>query len=251
MARRFHTKDGKKVQVGDRVWSQNHWPWTIVGVEDRGGMTWVLMEHTEVEYDTLSMAAQDFGDYIYKSHPPKKDCRRAGCQDRPWGVQSSLPRPPPPERTPHPCGAHVVAAPTASGGMLSAGQPLFQPGPVVALCQFRRPLQQRRSQDSRPLRHRPAELLSRSRAKPPLVTRRGRHMLLDREKRKPVNTLRKGVNGCSARLLISVWRRIADGHAVKREKQMRQRNPLPLRRQVQSAHHQTRPPAETLRPNFG
>ncbi|MFE3457842.1 hypothetical protein ACFXKD_09860 [Nocardiopsis aegyptia] len=85
MPQRFRTRDGKKVTVGDQVWSQNHWPWMINGVERRYGVDWVLMTHDEVGQDTLDMAVMDFTTYIYKSHPPQ-GCLEAGCRHRPWGA---------------------------------------------------------------------------------------------------------------------------------------------------------------------
>ncbi|MFI0420531.1 hypothetical protein [Spongiactinospora sp. 9N601] len=86
MAHRFRTRDGHSVGVGDRVWSQNHWPWVIVSVDTRKEGRWANMEHTEVEFDTLHMFEADFGTYIYKFHPPE-GCREAGCAHRPWGAR--------------------------------------------------------------------------------------------------------------------------------------------------------------------
>jgi hypothetical protein len=83
---RFHTRDGQYVGVGDRVWSQNHWPWVIVRIESMGGSDWAHMEHHEVGHDTLMMMGDDFATYIFKSHPPQ-GCRQAGCQYRPWGAR--------------------------------------------------------------------------------------------------------------------------------------------------------------------
>ena len=86
MADRYRTRDGQQVGLGDQVWSQNHWPWLIVGVEQTRLGDWVLMEHHEVSPDTLRMLELDFPIYMYKSHPPD-DCHTAGCQHRPWGAR--------------------------------------------------------------------------------------------------------------------------------------------------------------------
>lgn len=93
MAKRFQTRDGARVGVGDHVWTANHLPWVITWAGERfGGYVWVEMER-DPGYpaqddldDENDIAEEDFSIYIYKSHPTDTSCDRAGCRYRPWGA---------------------------------------------------------------------------------------------------------------------------------------------------------------------
>ncbi|KAB8167759.1 hypothetical protein FH609_010345 [Streptomyces sp. 3MP-14] len=97
MAKRFLTRDGRRVGVGDRVWSANHLPWVVRRIGPMSGMPagsplWAFMDRDpsfpaqpDLD-DTLFMAEEDFPTYVYRSHPSDGGCARAGCRHRPWGA---------------------------------------------------------------------------------------------------------------------------------------------------------------------
>lgn len=82
----LRTADGARVQVGDGVWSQNHWPWSITSVE----AGWVHLDYDwdENEQSSTMIALEDFDRYYYQRHPSgPMTCYTAGCRHRPWGAR--------------------------------------------------------------------------------------------------------------------------------------------------------------------
>lgn len=92
---RISTHDGHVVGIGDRVWTENHLPWVVVGPFDQLGYPWVALSaaHEESDLDhEMSVPLEETQRLLYRLHPPGApslplggDCHWAGCRHRPWG----------------------------------------------------------------------------------------------------------------------------------------------------------------------
>lgn len=78
------TADGVRVEVGNGVWSQNHWPWSITSVD--AGWVHLVYDWDSSEQESSMIAVEDFDRYYYKHHPSgPMSCATAGCRYRSWG----------------------------------------------------------------------------------------------------------------------------------------------------------------------